>query len=358
MAASLAGRTAAPAAARRLAAVGGGGRAGGAGGRSWPRCRRCSCRARTRALTDQDTIVLADFMNTTGEPVFDGALKVALAVALEQSPFLRVFPDDRVRETLRLMQRPPDERVTRAIAREIAQREQLKALVAGSIGIARQPLRRSRSRRSTPRPATSWRASRSRSPAKEQVLTSLGTATPRLREKLGESLASIQKFDVPLPRATTPSLEALHAYSLALDQGRVIPRRRGDSAPEAGASSSTRTSRWRRRCCRASTPTPGSRAEAPALLAPGVRAARPGQRARAVLHFVALLPRRRPGVGQGARAGPVVDHDLSARSVRVQQPGHRLRRVRPARAGGRTRSAKRSVSIPGSCRRTATSSGR
>ena len=73
-------------------------------------------------------------MNTTGEPVFDGTLKVALAVALEQSPFLKVFPDDRVRETLRLMQRPPEERVTRSIAREIARREQLKALVAGSIG--------------------------------------------------------------------------------------------------------------------------------------------------------------------------------------------------------------------------------
>ena len=71
-----------------------------------------------RALIDQDTIVIADFVNTTGEPVFDGALKVALAVALEQSPFLGVFPDDRLRETLRLMQRQPDERVTRALARE------------------------------------------------------------------------------------------------------------------------------------------------------------------------------------------------------------------------------------------------
>ena len=84
-------------------------------------------------MTEQDTIVLADFVNTTGEPVFDGALKVALAVALEQSPFLKVFPDERVRETLRLMERPPDERVTRSVAREVAQREQLKALVRGSI---------------------------------------------------------------------------------------------------------------------------------------------------------------------------------------------------------------------------------
>src|SRR6188472_4109599 len=86
-----------------------------------------------RALTNQDTIVLADFANATGEPVFDGTLKVALAVALEQSPFLKVFPDDRIRETLQLMDRSADEPVTRQIAREIARREQLKALLSGSI---------------------------------------------------------------------------------------------------------------------------------------------------------------------------------------------------------------------------------
>src|SRR6202008_3598701 len=88
---------------------------------------------RGNTLTGQDTIMLADFENGTGEMVFDGALKVALAVALEQSPFLKVFPDERARATLRLMGRAPDERVTRAIAREIAQREQLKALLSGSI---------------------------------------------------------------------------------------------------------------------------------------------------------------------------------------------------------------------------------
>ena len=84
-------------------------------------------------LTEQDTIVLADFANTTGDPVFDGALKVALAVALEQSPFLKGFPDDRMRETLRLMGKPPDAGVSRDVAREIAQREQLKVLLTGSI---------------------------------------------------------------------------------------------------------------------------------------------------------------------------------------------------------------------------------
>ncbi|MEO8256033.1 MAG: protein kinase [Acidobacteriota bacterium] len=174
-------------------------------------------------LNERDTIVLADFENTTGEPVFDGALKVALAVSLEQSPFLKVFPDDRARETLRLMRRSPDERITRSIAREVARREQLKALLAGSIAslgrnyvLALEAI--------NAETGDVMAREQSEADSKEQVLTSLGTATSRLREKLGESLASVQKFDVPLPRATTPSLDALHAYSLALYEGREVPR--------------------------------------------------------------------------------------------------------------------------------------
>jgi len=178
---------------------------------------------RGTALSEQDTIVLADFANTTGEPVFDGTLKVALAVAMEQSPFLKVFPDDRIRETLRLMDRSPDERVTRQIGREIAQREQLKALLSGSIStlgrnyvLALEALNA----------ATGDVMAREQVEvaSKEEVLTALGKSAARLREKLGESLASVQKFDVPLARATTSSLEALHAYSLALDQGTANPR--------------------------------------------------------------------------------------------------------------------------------------
>ena len=175
------------------------------------------------ALTDRDTIVIADFVNTTGEPVFDGALKVALAVALEQSPFLKIFPEERVHETLRLMQRTPQQTITRATARDIARRERLRALVAGSIArlgtlyvitveavdadngdvMAREQVQAEN---------------------REEVLTSLGQATASLRAKLGESLSLVRRFDAPLPQATTPSLEALHAYSLALDQGRVNPR--------------------------------------------------------------------------------------------------------------------------------------
>jgi tetratricopeptide (TPR) repeat protein len=176
-----------------------------------------------RTLNERDTIVLADFENMTGEPVFDGALKVALAVALEQSPFLKVFPDDRARDTLRLMQRSPDERITRSMAREIARREQLKALLAGSItGLGRHYVLALEAINAETGDVMAREQAEAES--KEQVLTSLGTATSRMREKLGEKIASVQKFDVPLPRATTQSLDALHAYSLALDEGREVPR--------------------------------------------------------------------------------------------------------------------------------------
>jgi tetratricopeptide (TPR) repeat protein len=178
---------------------------------------------RSAPLTEQDTIVLAEFENATGEPVFDGALKVALAVALEQSPFLKVFPDERARETLRLMQRSPEERVTRSLARDIARREQLKALLAGSIAslgrnyvITLEAI--------NAETGDVMAREQAEAAAKEEVLTSLGAAVTRLRGKLGESLASVQAFDVQLPRATTPSLEALHAYSFALSEGREVPR--------------------------------------------------------------------------------------------------------------------------------------
>ena len=177
---------------------------------------------RARALTDQDTIVLADFLNTTGEAVFDGTLKVALAVALEQSPFLKVFPDERVLETLRLMERRPGERVTRTIAREIARREQLKALVAGSIGrfgshyvVALEAI--------NAESGDVMARDQIEAESKEQVLTALGSVTSRLRGKLGESLATIQRFDTPLPRATTASLAALHAYALARGESSTVP---------------------------------------------------------------------------------------------------------------------------------------
>jgi tetratricopeptide (TPR) repeat protein len=178
---------------------------------------------RTAVLSDRDTIVLADFANSTGDPVFDGTLKVALSVALEQSPFLKVYPDPAVRDTLRLMQQAPDAPITRAVARDIARREQLKALVVGSIASLGTNYVISLEAADAETGDVMARE-QMEVPGKEEVLTALGTATSGFREKLGESLASVRRFDAPLPRATTPSLEALHAYALALDEGRVVPR--------------------------------------------------------------------------------------------------------------------------------------
>ena len=169
-------------------------------------------------LTSSDTIVLADFVNTTNEPLFDGALKVALAIALEQSPFLKVFPDNRVQETLRLMERQPDSPITREVAREIAVRERFKATISGSIAsLGRNYVLTLEATNAQNGDVMAREQVEARS--KEDVLTSLGVAVSSLRERLGESLASVTQFDVPLPKATTPSLEALQAYALALDRG-------------------------------------------------------------------------------------------------------------------------------------------
>jgi len=174
-------------------------------------------------LTPRDTIILADFLNSTGDHVFDSTLKIALAVALEQSPFLKVFPDERAHEDLLLLRRASDEGITRAVAREIAQREQLKAFVAGSItSLGRHYVVGLEAVNAESGDVMAREQIEVNS--KEEVLTSLGAAVSRLRRTLGESIASVQRYDVPLPRATTPSLEALQAYALALDEGRINPR--------------------------------------------------------------------------------------------------------------------------------------
>jgi len=183
---------------------------------------------RASALTEKDTVVLADFVNTTGDAVFDGTLKQALAVQLEQSPYLNLLPESRVREALRFMGRQPDERISNDVAREICMREGAKAMLTGSIAslgthyvitvsalnaqngdvLAREEIE---------------------SESKEQVLKSLDHAASGLRAKLGESIGSVQKFATPLEQATTSSLEALQAFSLGwaahqkLDDTKAIP---------------------------------------------------------------------------------------------------------------------------------------
>jgi len=178
---------------------------------------------RAPALTEKDTILLADFVNTTGDGIFDGTLKQALAVQLGQSPFLNIFPEQGVRDTLQLMNRSPDERVTRDVAREICERRGLKAMLTGSISnlgshyvITLEAL--------NGRTGETIAREQSEAESKEQVIRTLGQAATKLREKLGESLGSIQKFDAPIEEATTSSLEALKAYS----QGRENTARGGD----------------------------------------------------------------------------------------------------------------------------------
>jgi serine/threonine protein kinase/tetratricopeptide (TPR) repeat protein len=170
-----------------------------------------------QVLTEKDTILLADFANTTGDPVFDGTLKQALAVQLGQSPFLNIFSEDRVRGALKFMGRSADERVTRDVGREICQRQGLKAMLVGSIAslgnhyvITLEAI--------NAQTGDAIAGEQAEAENKEQVLHALGAAAMKLREKLGESLQSIQKFDAPIEQATTSSLEALKAFSLGVEQ--------------------------------------------------------------------------------------------------------------------------------------------
>ncbi len=169
--------------------------------------------SRAQAITEKDSILLADFVNTTGDGVFDGTLKKALAVDLQQSPFLNVVSEEKARQTLTLMGKPTDEQITAAIGREIAQRTNVKALLVGSIAnlgtqyvVTLDAVNAASS--------DTLAETQARADSKEQVLKALDQATTQLREKLGESLASIKRFDKPLEEATTSSLEALKAFSL------------------------------------------------------------------------------------------------------------------------------------------------
>ena len=174
--------------------------------------------SRSRAtLTDKDTVLLADFINTTGDPVFDGTLRQALAVQLGQSPFLNIFSEERVREALRFMGRSPDERVSRDVGREICQRQGLKALLVGSItSLGNHYVITLEAVNAQTGDAIAHEQAEAET--KEQVLRSLGGAAMKLREELGESLQSIQKFDAPIEQATTSSLEAFQAFSMGVEQ--------------------------------------------------------------------------------------------------------------------------------------------
>ncbi|MBZ5652710.1 MAG: protein kinase [Acidobacteriia bacterium] len=180
---------------------------------------------KTRALTEKDSILLSDFTNTTGDPVFDSTLKKALAVSLGQSPYLNVVPDSKVQQTLKLMGKPPETRLTSDIGREICQRAQVKAMLTGAIAplgseyvITLEAINAAT--------GDSLAQVQEQATSKEQVLNALGLGADKLRGHLGESMASVKKFDKPLQEVTTSSLEALKAFSQADEL-----RERGDALP-------------------------------------------------------------------------------------------------------------------------------
>jgi eukaryotic-like serine/threonine-protein kinase len=167
----------------------------------------------TPRLTEKDSIVLAEFTNTTGDPVFDGTLRQGLSSQLEQSPFLNLISDERIAQTLTLMSQPKDARLTHELAREVCQRTASAASIEGSISSLGSQyvvgLKAVNCRNGDELANEQATASR-----KEQVLKALAEVATKLREKLGESLASVQKYDAPAENVTTASLDALQAYSL------------------------------------------------------------------------------------------------------------------------------------------------
>ena len=194
-----------------------------AGGLYW-RSRSATPATKATPLTEKDTVVLADFDNKTGDTLFDDALKQALAVQLGQSPFINILSDRKVGETLRLMGRQPNDRITHDVARELCVRTGSKAIVLGSISnlggqyvIGLDAVGCSN--------GDTLAKEQEEAAGKQDVLKALGKAATSLRAKLGESLASIQKFDVPV-EATTTSLEALKAFSMGITTFRT----KGDAA--------------------------------------------------------------------------------------------------------------------------------
>jgi len=172
-------------------------------------------RQQSKRLTDKDTIVLADFDNKTGDAIFDDTLKTALNVSLRQSPFLSALSDQQVAETLKLMTRPADTKLKPAVTRELCQRAGSKAYIAGTIASLGSEYVLGLKAVNC-QSGDTLAEEQVTAAAKEKVLDALGEAASKLRTELGESLTTVQKFDVPLEQATTSSFEALKAYSLGL----------------------------------------------------------------------------------------------------------------------------------------------
>jgi eukaryotic-like serine/threonine-protein kinase len=180
---------------------------------------------RARHFQGKDTVVLADFTNTTGESVFDSTLKQALAIQLEQSPYLNVLSEQKVRSTLKLMDRPQDTRITNEVGREVCMRTNSKALMTGSIdSVGNHYLIGLRA--VDCQTGDTMASAKAEANNQDTVLKKLGDAGDEVRQKLGESLASIQGHSKPLDQATTSSLDALQAYT----EGRHMQWSKGEAA--------------------------------------------------------------------------------------------------------------------------------
>ena len=182
-------------------------------------------RQQSRRLTDKDTIVLADFSNSTGDQVFDDTLKQALATDFQQSPFLSVLSDRRVRNTLKLMGQPLEERLTPDVAQEVCQRTGSKLTVTGSIANVGSKYLVGLNA-SNCQTGDSIARVQEQVPKKDDVLDALDDLATTLRREVGESLSTIEKYDTPIKEATTPSLDALKSYSLGIKTRSL----QGDSA--------------------------------------------------------------------------------------------------------------------------------
>ncbi len=171
-------------------------------------------------LTDKDVLVLADFANATGDPIFDGTLRQGLSVQLEQSPFLSIISDEKIQQTLSLIGQPADARLIPAVAREVCQRTASVAVLDGAIArIGTQYLLTLKAVNCES--GKTIASTEARASDQNHVLDALGKVSVEIRNKLGESLSTIQKFDTPLEQATTPSLQALKAYSSGLQTMRT-----------------------------------------------------------------------------------------------------------------------------------------
>ncbi len=175
--------------------------------------KAASCSSSAGPITEKDSIILSDFTNQTGDPVFDTTLNQALAIQLEQSPLLTIVSENHLRQSLKYLGKSSDEKITPEIAREIGVREGIKAIISGTLSRLGNNYIVTLEAQST---STGDPIAREQAQAsdKDHVLTALDQATTAIRVRLGESLSSIQKLDTPLGQATTPSLEAFRAYAL------------------------------------------------------------------------------------------------------------------------------------------------